>query len=61
MDKLSLTRHIEYLENRHRGLDKQIQEDYKRHGDDALVATLKKQKLRLRDEIENFKRQLEFI
>ena len=61
MNKTSLERHIKYLEIRHRDLDNQIQEDYKHYGNDRLVTTLKKQKLNLKDEIENFKRQLETL
>jgi len=58
MDKLSLEHHIKHLEDQHRDIDKQINEDYKNYGEDRLVATLKKKKLQLKDEIENFKRQL---
>jgi len=61
MNKDSLQHHIEHLEKQHRDLDKQILEDYKHYGDDRLVGVLKKQKLRLKDEIQNFKRQLENI
>ena len=58
MDKLSLEHHIKHLEELHRDIDRQINEYYKNYGEDRLVATLKKKKLHLKDEIENFKRQL---
>ena len=58
MDKTSLEHHIKHLEEQHRDIDKQIQEDYKQYGDDRLVNTLKKKKLQLKDEIEHFKRQI---
>lgn len=61
MNKTSIEHHIKHLEEQHRELDKQIRDDYKNYGNDRLVVVLKKQKLRLRDEIQNFKKQLETI
>jgi hypothetical protein len=58
MNRTSLEHHIKHLEEQHRDIDKQIQEDYKHYGEDRLVSTLKKQKLLLKDEIEHFKKQL---
>ena len=45
----------------HDDLDKQIQEEYASYGEDRLVSVLKKKKLHLKDEIENFKKQLEVM
>jgi hypothetical protein len=42
----------------HDGLDKDIKEEEKHYGNDALVTFLKKKKLKLKDEIEGFKSQL---
>ena len=53
--------HIQHLQQVHDDLDKQIKEDYIRYGDDALVQSLKKRKLYLKDEIEHFKKQLEVV
>jgi hypothetical protein len=61
VDHLSIEHHIKHLEEQHRDIDKQIQEDYKHYGNDRLVTTLKKKKLQLKDEIENFKKQLTTI
>ena len=58
MNELSIKHHIKHLEDMHKDLDKQVQEDYKQYGDDRLVNTLKKKKLHLKDEIEHFKRQI---
>ncbi len=44
--------HIQHLQQVHDDLDKQIKEDYIQYGDDALVQSLKKRKLHLKDEIE---------
>lgn len=61
MDKTSLEHHIKHLEQQHRDIDKQINEDYRQYGEDRLVTTLKKKKLHLKDEIEMFRKQLETI
>lgn len=61
MDKTSLEHHIKHLEQQHRDIDNQINEDYKNYGEDRLVTTLKKKKLHLKDEIEMFRKQLETI
>jgi hypothetical protein len=53
--------HINHLQQVHDDLDKQIQEEYKAYGEDRLVGVLKKKKLHLKDEIENFKKQLEVM
>jgi hypothetical protein len=61
VDKNKLERHIYYLQAYHDDLDRQIKEDIRNYKDDALVATLKKKKLNLKDEIEQFKKQLEVV
>jgi hypothetical protein len=53
--------HINHLQQVHDDLDKQIQEEYASYGEDRLVSVLKKKKLHLKDEIENFKKQLETV
>ena len=42
----------------HDDLDKNIREEEKHYGNDALVTFLKKKKLKLKDEIQAFKNQL---
>lgn len=61
MDQDKLERHIYYLQAYHDDLDRQIEEDIRNYKDDSLVATLKKKKLHLKDEIEHFKKQLEVM
>lgn len=58
MDQGKLQRHISHLEQVHDDLDKEIQKQFLEYGNDALVTTLKKKKLHLKDEIENFKVKL---
>ena len=55
MNKESLQHHIKHLEEKHRDLDQKIKIE---HGNDGVVNSMKKQKLHLKDEIENFKKQL---
>lgn len=43
---------LQRLESRHRKLDKDIETSYKNYEDDQLLEVMKKEKLRLRDEIE---------
>ena len=59
MNAEKLRHHVKHLQEMHDDLDVQIQKDYERFKDDALVTFLKKKKLQLRDEIEHFKRQIE--
>ena len=56
MDNEKFQRHIQHLQKVHDDLDKEIQEQFKQYGNDALVSTLKKKKLQYKDEIENLKR-----
>ena len=59
MNAEKLRHHIKHLQEMHDDLDVQIQKDYARFKDDALVTYLKKKKLQLKDEIESFKRQIQ--
>jgi hypothetical protein len=44
--------HVQALQTKHDGLERQIHEELNRpHPDDAALADLKRQKLRLKDEI----------
>jgi len=52
-------RHIKHLQQIHDDLDKEIEIQFKQYGNDALVQTLKKKKLHLKDEIEQHKKTLE--
>jgi len=61
MDKVSLEHHVKHLEEQHRELDQKIKTEYIKYGNDSLVNSMKKQKLHLKDEIENFRKQLETI
>lgn len=58
MDAEKLRHHVKHLQEVHDDLDHQIQKEYEKYKDDALVTFLKKKKLHLRDEIESFKRQI---
>ena len=58
MNKIKIEHHIKHLQELHDGLDKEIQMQYNRHGNDRLVTELKKKKLKLKDEIEAFKNQI---
>lgn len=58
MDQEKLGRHIAHLQEVHDDLDKQILNEYIKYGDDALVQSMKKRKLFLKDEIEHFKKNM---
>lgn len=58
MNKEKIQNHIDHLQKVHDDLDKQIVQEYIKYGNDALVQTMKKKKLHLKDEIENFKNNL---
>jgi hypothetical protein len=53
--------HIEHLQQTHDELDKKIINEYVKYGNDAMVQDMKKRKLHLKDEIENYKKQLETL
>ena len=50
--------HIAHLEQLHDSVDKQIQKIYREYGNDVSVQHLKKKKLKLKDEIEQCKKEL---
>ncbi len=58
MDIKKIKHHIKHLQELHDDLDKQIIEEEKHYGNDALVAFLKKKKLKIKDEIQGFKSQI---
>lgn len=58
MDKVKLEHHIKHLQKLHDDLDKKIIEEESHHGNCATISILKKNKLKLKDEIEGFKKKL---
>lgn len=47
-----LSSHVQALQQKHEGLERQIHDERCRpHPDDAILADLKRQKLRIKDEI----------
>lgn len=58
MNEEKMKRHIDHLEQIHDDLDKEIQKQILEYGNDALVTTLKKKKLHLKDEIESYKHKM---
>lgn len=54
-----LINHVEHLKEKHDSLDHQIKELYEHRADDLKVEELKKQKLKLRDEIEQTNRKID--
>ncbi|MDT8345971.1 MAG: DUF465 domain-containing protein [Thermohalobaculum sp.] len=49
---MSLTSHLDQLRQKHQALEKQIEDEQRRPGSDPLtIATLKRQKLYVKDEI----------
>jgi hypothetical protein len=59
---MSIEKNEQYLiqlEKVHRELDAEIIKEEKHYGNDALVTSMKKKKLQLKQEIENLKKQLE--
>lgn len=56
-----LIHHVEHLKEKHDQLDKRIIEEESHHSNCAQVAILKKQKLKLRDEIEQTNRKINDI
>ena len=53
--------HVNYLQRVHDDLDKEIQEKFAQYGDDSSVQTLKKKKLRVKDEIETLTKYMETL
>ena len=55
---MSLDERIEALKSRHQALEDAIKEEHNRpHPDDIEIASLKKQKLRIKDEIASMGKQ----
>ena len=52
MQAHKLIHHIEVLKEKHDELDRKIEDLYTHHANDFEVETLKKQKLKLKDEIQ---------
>ncbi|HSH63531.1 YdcH family protein [Methyloceanibacter sp.] len=56
---MALDAHLVELSERHRSLDRKIEEELSRPAADTLkIAELKRQKLRLKDEIERLKHEV---
>jgi hypothetical protein len=56
-NRMSAFQHVDSLRTKHASLENQIeQEEARPKPDDTLIADLKRQKLRLKDEIANFER-----
>lgn len=58
MNKEKMQHHIAHLQQLHDSVDKQIQKIYREYGNDVSVQHLKKKKLKLKDEIEQCKKEL---
>lgn len=50
--------HISRLQDKHDDLDKRIIKAIETHGDEHIIKVLKKEKLALKDEIEDLKKQI---
>jgi hypothetical protein len=61
MNREKLIHHVEHLKEKHDDLDKKIKELYEHHTDDLVVEKLKKEKLKLKDEIEATNRKIDKI
>jgi hypothetical protein len=56
---MSLSTHLAELERKHRSLDTEIEKEQQHaHADDSKVATLKRKKLLLKDEIVKLKEEI---
>lgn len=56
---MALEAHLSELSEKHRALDRKIEEELARPTtDDLVIAELKRQKLRLKDEIERLKQEV---
>ncbi len=57
-DKMALASHLAELSEKHRSLERQIEEELSRPGaDDLEINKLKKEKLRIKDEMTKLKSQ----
>lgn len=53
MNHLKLQHHLEHLEQRHRELDKEIKELYNSYDDEFHLRQLKKERLRIKEQIQS--------
>jgi hypothetical protein len=53
-----LERHIDHLQEEHNNLDREIKDRYKNYDNDILIRDLKRKKLNIKDEIENYKKDM---
>ena len=60
MDKLSIEHHIQHLEEKHRHFENYLI-DAESHFDDMLATKIKKEKLAIKDEIEEMKTKLKTL
>ena len=58
MNREKIEHHISHLQDKHDELDKRIIKAIGTHGQDYIINVLKKEKLALKDEIENMKKKL---
>jgi hypothetical protein len=58
VDKLKIEHRIKHLEQQHKNIDDLIKNSIKHYGNDHEVVDLKKKKLKLKDEIEGFKKHI---
>ena len=58
MDSQKIEHHIQTLQERHDLLDSEIKRVESTHGNQMMIIDLKKKKLKLKDEIESFKKQI---
>jgi hypothetical protein len=58
MNTEKIQHHIKHLEEQHKNIDNLIKDSIKHYGNDSEVVGLKKKKLKLKDEIESFKKQI---
>ena len=58
MNKEKIEHHIKHLQEQHKKLEKQLKEEELHHGSCAVISILKKNKLKLKDEIESCRKQI---
>jgi hypothetical protein len=57
MDSLKIENYIQQLQEQHDKMDKEIQMVESTHRNQMMIVDLKKKKLKLKDEIQNLKKQ----
>ena len=58
MNKEKIEHHIKHLKEKHEEMEARITKASQSHGHDYIIRVLKKEKLALKDEIENMKKKL---